>query len=495
MAEASRIPALQINPDYDVFWRGIANLWFMKETGLDLGFGVCHRVTSSSVLALDSSPEHVAQIILSRWLRFHSLRDPTPQLTLLQRIARWYGGMAMCAYARDCVGWNGAKKWIKVLTNEATAMLAGYSDSTDPELRQAWKGEDLREAELPPEEMIRRVKSITGLDLALVDVSEVKWQDWIHDQPTQQPPAAPPSATAPPSAALSSLSPFSPPPIGIHKTPYCKILIPKSPSSRPPPSSPPARLCVFKLGDGGIFVFEAPPAASKPWWHFNSSQALLRGASIAAEQGGLRQRAIANIFPIDPDSIAQACGTAADEKAPTPASAPIPATPVPSPPVPSPPVPSRPVRVNVDVQFVLSLILSPSSAVRDELWSRLRSCAACPRLQLALGLVNEQNVPHDESHLNTYRGKDGLVPSDLFFANAVYTLPMPLSEMSALNELASRCKLGLWSPSTHLIVGFAGDRLGYAARLLRGHLIRGQKIGGSHTSTQPWTLPFNVAED
>jgi len=493
------VPALQINPDYDVFWRGVANLWFMKETGLDLGFGVSHRVTSSSVLALDPSPEHVAQIILSRWLRFYTMREPSPQTALLQRVARWYGGMAMCAYAGDCVGWNGAKKWVKVLTNEAASMLSGYSDSTDDELRQAWKGEELREDDMPAEEMIRRVKTITGLDLTLVDVNVVNWSDWIAESTssiTKATPAVPQSPAAAADAfkahsSLSSLSSFSPPPIGLHKEAYCKILIPAAQLPRSSGSRKPGRLCVFKLGDGGIFVFEAPPVASRPWWQCNSTHALLRGATIAAEQGGLHHRAVANIFPVDPDSIA-VVEAAVKEAVPEPAveakvKAKVKA-------VPEPAVEAE-VEAEVGVEFILSLILSPSSAVRDELWSRMRAYASCPRLQLALGLVNEQGVPRDESHLNTYRGKDGWVQSDLFFANTTYVLHMPLSEMSACNELASRCKLGLWVPSTNLIVGFAGDRLGYAARLVRGHLTRGQKIGGSQTSgtlESSLTLPFKA---
>jgi hypothetical protein len=454
--------ALQINPDYDVFWRGVSNLWFAKETGLDLGFGVPSRVTSSAVLALDSSPEHVAQIILSRWLRFHALREPTPQLALLQRVARWYGGMAMCAYAGDCVGWDGAKKWTKVLTNEAAAMLSGYSDSTDPELRQAWKGEDLREAEMPAEELIRRVKAITGLDLALVDVpntltTSIKWSEWISETPAA--PAAPDAHDAP----LSPLSSFCPPPIGMHKPAYCTILIPERYSHSHP--SPPLR--VFQLGGGGIFVFDAPPTPSIPWWERNSSPALLRGAAIAAEQGGLRRRAaIANVFPVDPDVVpGDEAAEALPEQAPT------------------------SVEVNVDSEFVLSLILSPSSGARDELWSRMCTYTLCPKLRMALGLVSDQGVAREQSHLDTYRGKDGTVESDSF-PSRVYSLTVPHAEVSILNELASRCKLGLWIPTPNLMVGFAGDRLGYAARLLRGHLTRGQKIGGSHEQSTPWSPPF-----
>lgn len=134
---------LQLNPDYELAWRGLANVLFLRHTGLDLGYGYCGRVddtNAADVLDHHATPEHLAQLMIARKLRASVVGVDaersgarTPERSgasgedvmtaFVRRVASWYGGMAGHVYGAHSRHYRRNKRAVAELAATANALL------------------------------------------------------------------------------------------------------------------------------------------------------------------------------------------------------------------------------------------------------------------------------------------------------------------------------------------------------------------------------------
>jgi hypothetical protein len=490
--------ALQLNPDYDVFWRSVATLWFKEETGLDLGYGVSGVVdesNASSILQLDPSPEHVAQMILARWLKYFVNRGVKESCApFVERVARWYGGMALSSYSKDVHGWTRSKSWTKILTNEAHALLSGYSDSADPSEKEAW----MDVCDLEPEVLESQIATVTDgkVKLRIVDVPTLDWDEWIK----------PSTSTFEISSAFALT--VDPPPIGIHDPRSRDLHIP---ARIPIPKSKSSITICFRLGEGGICVFTKGAAHRKHWWTKPKASVVIEGALKAIASGRGEQDPqfiISSIFPFgteehaakeEPEEPGDTVGEVgevderhdrheADMSTTTSTTTSSPA---------------KIVNLHLTTEFLTALVIAPSSSRRNELWRRLTELLEHSEVteehdevRAALGLMSPD--------VSTYHGKDGLVNYERKgYDIKIRASPKILAECERLVRDINKCELRVLStPFISVGVDLSNRNVGYTSRLAtssksamdmyakingrdkgsaRQYLTRGQSAGDAET--------------
>lgn len=203
---------VNLNPEYDSLWRGLASAMFRARTGLSLSFGLpAHVDDDAKVFTAHPTPEHAVQIILARWLRckygvamrkqsveqlfervtvlpqgpsldqdwdtwFDLATGPEGAKTIMrfdmdrlfELMLRWYGAMAICAYGIQATrGVEMNARVAKSLVRMANWMMNPPAIKSHP----LWQGTDPTQADPQDGALLR---ALTGQWMLLLPQEEVK---------------------------------------------------------------------------------------------------------------------------------------------------------------------------------------------------------------------------------------------------------------------------------------------------------------------------------